>query len=129
MVSATLEEVVLNADVTLFCHTSSILWVRFISVLEYIARLESGDINTLGTFRKLFDLWLSYLRLQPAESSALGQLLEVFDDFGCADGRDRIFALLSLHQGDYSMKADCTLTTSEVYLRFAEEVIRGGLLT
>jgi hypothetical protein len=39
---------VLNADVTLFCHTSSILWVRFISVLEL-----AGD-NDLGVTTEIF---------------------------------------------------------------------------
>jgi hypothetical protein len=123
-----IQEVVLNSDVSLFCHTSSISWVRFISILEDIARLDSGVPKVISTFRKLFDLWLTFLRSGFDGGNTLGELLEAFEDYGCADSRDRIFALLIIQMGEHTVQADYSLSTQEVYTKFAEEALRDGRL-
>jgi hypothetical protein len=103
-------------------------WARFINIVEDIARLESGVPKVISAFRKMFDLWYTYLRYEIDSDCEPGHFLEAFDDFDCADGRDRIFALLSLNQGKYAVKPDYTVDTQEVYTKFAEENIRKGRL-
>jgi len=109
-----IQEVVLHVDVTLFCHTSSISWARFINIVKDIARLESKFLRVISAFRKMFDLWFTYLRYEVDSDCELGHFLEAFDDIDCVDVRDRVFALLSLIQGTYAVKPDCTVDTQEV---------------
>ncbi|KAI1405950.1 heterokaryon incompatibility protein-domain-containing protein [Hypoxylon fuscum] len=88
-----IQEVVLNADVLLCCRHEELSWVRLVHCLSIVNRLPSdtGSLNTVLTMTSLWNRWV--LNHNDKKSRGILDLLDAFDNFGCFDDRDRLFAL------------------------------------
>lgn len=109
-----IQEVVFNLDVVLVDGDSEMSWTRFMSTLhllrDYRERNRDAQTSQPDTAIQLVaDLWKfnSGFEGNKAGDNQLGmmRLLRTFENHGCADGRDRIFAL-------YSMANDIVSTTA-----------------
>jgi hypothetical protein len=142
-----IQEIVMNADVILFCGTSSMTWVRFTAALSNHRHLQprgtlSINQHRLDAIQAITNLWrqhssISVLPTQERSSFAPGGILEIVNKFwgyGCTDPRDRIFALYSMtmdiqpstYQGNIPcvrMDVDYSSSVAQVYQDFASACI------
>ncbi|KAJ5613918.1 hypothetical protein N7528_007572 [Penicillium herquei] len=97
-----IQEVVLNSDVHLFCNDVDISLVRMfhaLNVLQGSTLLEQVDPHVLNALRMIYDLWSKWsLEGGQTQKPELMDLLCKFDTFGCADDRDRLYAILGVAQ-------------------------------
>ncbi|KAJ5703951.1 hypothetical protein N7493_011089 [Penicillium malachiteum] len=105
-----IQEVVLNSDVHLFCTDVEISLVRVfhaLNVLQGSTLLEQVDHHVLNALLMIYDLWCKWsLRGEQIEKPELIGLLCKFDTFGCADDRDRLYAILGLAQNPVLQKPE-----------------------
>jgi hypothetical protein len=108
-----IQEVVFNLDITLMADNLELSWVRFVGALHSLRDQTAEDIGSFGqaygAIQLVVDLWKYNSGFQQVEASEqrLGmlRLLTAFQRHGCADDRDRLFAL-------YSMANDILPTSS-----------------
>ncbi|KAI0834873.1 heterokaryon incompatibility protein-domain-containing protein [Hypoxylon sp. FL0890] len=127
------QEVVLSPNVTLFCGLVEMSWVRLLQVVGLAwpsdrERNCSSVVKTMGTiWRRQFIGSEFSSRLDQA--TGILNLLESFENLGCADPRDRIYALAGLSSDtvlspDFQAKGEkvmvsYSLPVEEVYIDFA----------
>ncbi|KAE9583966.1 hypothetical protein CGMCC3_g442 [Colletotrichum fructicola] len=158
-----IQEVVRNHAVSLHCTSNSLQWLRLMTSIRMLGE-ETGTSNqqAMDALCQMQRLWR---RLVLLEDSGPGHTLlenfHAFSHFGCANPRDRIFALAAL-SSDVSMTReprypkrnfradpvgsicwakpqpqerlfrivpDYNKKWRKVYISFAAEVIRNGLLS
>jgi hypothetical protein len=141
------QEIVMNADIELICGTSSITWLRFTVALEYYLQNFHMDRSFMHSLRfaalqTIAGLWYKHsdvgiLRTRKTLSSTYTNILDLvdtFQDHGCSDPRDRIFALYNMtediqpcnYQGNMPcVRMDVKYSSSiqEVYQNFASACI------
>ena len=94
------QESVLNSDVLIVCGSAEISWLRFNMIAQAV--LSSGatgmrNSQAATSLTMMFDLWKNWALAVPgADQCRMVRLLERFDHFQCGDGRERIYAFLSL---------------------------------
>jgi len=137
-----IQEVSLNPDVVLHCGAAELSWPRFILALEILAKyLDEGTARPAGldSLLKLGSLWRTWTLLDDAQKDCeLLDLLDSFHHFGCAEEKDRLFALVglatdvrtTLHQDStsrrMSISTDYSLSVGEVYRTFALQRMQSG---
>ncbi|KAI8167998.1 hypothetical protein K4K49_003913 [Colletotrichum sp. SAR 10_70] len=101
----------------MYCRTASLSWVRLTTTITRLGNdirtSNKQAVNALGQMR---NIWKRTVLLE--ESGAGHTLLEnfhAFDHFGCADPRDRIFALAAL-SSDVSMNKEPKYPKRDVYI-------------
>jgi hypothetical protein len=103
------QEVVMNTDVILHCGTSSITWLRFTAAMKVHEYLQSSgksliNQNKLDALQVIIELWKQhntigasrYLNDSDNALESISYLVGKFRAYGCADPRDRIFALYNM---------------------------------
>ncbi|KAI1410533.1 heterokaryon incompatibility protein-domain-containing protein [Hypoxylon sp. FL1857] len=127
------QEVVLSPNVTLFCSLAEMSWVRLLQIIGLAwpsdrERNCSSVVKTMGTIwrRQFIGSEFSH-RLDQA--TGILNLLESFEDLGCADPRDRIYALAGLSSDtvltpDFQPKGEkimvsYSIPVEQVYIDFA----------
>jgi hypothetical protein len=139
-----IQEIVMNADVILFCGTSSMTWVRFSEAFSnYLYLQPQGtrlvDLKRLEVLRNITRVWAQHnlpglLRSRSVAQESIVDLVETFSGYGCADPRDHIFALYSMTQdiqpSNYlgslrcvRMDVNYSASIREVYQEFASACI------
>ncbi|KAH9231835.1 hypothetical protein K456DRAFT_1763076 [Colletotrichum gloeosporioides 23] len=112
-----IQEVVRNQDVTLYCRSASLSWVRLTTTAKRLGKnLSMTNQPALNALSQMRNIWKRTVLLE--ESGAGHTLLEnfhAFDHFGCADPRDRIFALAAL-SSDVSMSKEPKYPRRDVYV-------------
>lgn len=134
-----IQEVVFNLDVVLIDGASEMSWTRFISTLHLLRDYRQRQLDTQvsdseAAIQLVADLWKYNSGFEGSEAGdkqlGIMRLLRTFENHGCADGRDRIFALYSMAndivpaQGmpsptKISMDIDYTIDIAGVYKTFA----------
>jgi hypothetical protein len=150
-----IQEVVLNTDVSLFCGTWELSWLRLMTLVKACARFAPSEtsVRALRSLSSMNDLWHRWAYDQSSEKDcSLSRLLDAFDRFECSDDRDRIYALTSLAEGlttstpprdkdrrssksshesdklseEFSIYVDYSLSTEEVYTVNAGNIVNFG---
>jgi hypothetical protein len=137
-----IQEVALNPDVLLHCGTAELSWTRFILALEILNKyLETGAARpaALDSLLRLGSLWRAWSLLDDARTDCeLLDLLDSFHHFGCAEERDRLFALvglatdvrMTLHSSPkvrrMNISIDYSLSVEEVYRMYALQRMQSG---
>ncbi|KAI1143636.1 heterokaryon incompatibility protein-domain-containing protein [Hypoxylon sp. FL0543] len=94
------QEVVLSPNVTLFCGVAEMSWLRLLQVVG-LAWPSDRERNCSSVVKTMATIWRRQF-IGGEFSSRLDQatgilnLLESFENLGCADPRDRIYALAGL---------------------------------
>jgi hypothetical protein len=144
-----IQEIVMNADVVLFCGMSSMTWTRFPVALSNYRYIQTPatrlvDQHKLDALETITKVWAQHNLTdrsqtgtrggQPAEQESIFDLVETFSGYGCADPRDQIFALYSMTQdiqssnyvGDLRcvrMDVDYSSSIRQIYQQFASACI------
>ncbi|KAF5497478.1 Heterokaryon incompatibility protein 6, OR allele [Colletotrichum siamense] len=102
-----IQEVVRNHDVEMHCGTTSLSWTKLIAITSKLGKLIGAkNRQAIDSVIQMRNIWKSLVLLE--ETGAGHSLLEnfhAFSHFGCADPRDRIFALAAL-SSDVSMTTE-----------------------
>ncbi|KAI8948217.1 heterokaryon incompatibility protein-domain-containing protein [Xylaria longipes] len=134
-----IQEIVLNPNVTFFCGTISVPWLRIALLLNFVPKENSSPpILHLHALREMWDKHNRMSLPNPHESESetgIVYLLSSFSDTDCADARDRIYALAGLasdvvfddykgrrKEGRILVRIDYTRSVQQVYHEFAMEV-------
>ncbi|KAH7087846.1 heterokaryon incompatibility protein-domain-containing protein [Paraphoma chrysanthemicola] len=102
-----IQEITLNIDVLLFCGSYQLSWARLAAAVGILQKKKLWEKVLTGrphikALKKTIDLWMQQGLVRSSDSlsnrvreprSAFTDLMESYRDFGCADDRDRIFAL------------------------------------
>lgn len=145
-----IQEIVLNIDVVLLCGDTQMTWARLIAALKNLRTHDEtwkhivAHRRQIASLEAIADLWLLHSRVgnEPLERLEAWQpeecfidLMDQFPGFGCADDRDRIFALFNLssgitdklfRQGTINMSVDYSKPTHQTYATFALACLRSG---
>lgn len=147
-----IQEVVLNANVLLFAGCEELPWARLaqaqagsplnsVPILPYLIDLWMSMVlqSTIPN-----SLWFRSSRSSQSKTPhvRICDLLRVFDRCECADPRDRIFAFSSIStdvsfsqpqlldvgqdDGRKAFEIDYTMSTEQVYAKFARHLIESG---
>ncbi|EPE30305.1 hypothetical protein GLAREA_13028 [Glarea lozoyensis ATCC 20868] len=124
----TLQEVVLNPDVTIMCGYSEVPWNTFMAFVEGIQRskpiLQVSPDESTGYQQSL---QRSFSRQQFARSSSqkMSDLLLQHRGLKASDPRDNVYALLGLASDMSKSKflPDYSKSISEVYKRLTREIV------
>ena len=130
-----IQETVLSQQVTLFCGTERLSWLPLVSMVAEVFPGTETQARAVRSVLAMFDLWKLWAMRHPHNGQCrLSQLLGTFDHFGCADGRDRIYAISGLaedvhgNEGGLSIVPDYGLSTEKLYTKVAESFVRSGQL-
>lgn len=148
-----IQEVVFNTDVILFCGTSEITWVRFVTALgvlqkAFVGVMSSGDSQRIEVLQVIGRLWKRHAMGDEAGTygdyglTTSEKILKLVNEFGlyeCTDARDRIFAVCSMasdvrttHEADdidsmyVHLNIDYAADILQTYQRFAVACIDSG---
>ncbi|KAK3393511.1 heterokaryon incompatibility protein-domain-containing protein [Podospora didyma] len=147
-----IQEVVLNANIAMFCGESTELsFLKFAHVLQRLPPTWSS--SGTASLVAMYDLWRHWAMGQESMGQCgLLRLIDAFEHFGCMDGRDRIFTLATLaeditakttregeggldpsaHAQQQQWNAEVLVnyanTVEEVYTRTAEMIVNSGHL-
>jgi hypothetical protein len=146
------QEIVLNIDVVLLCGDTKMTWARLIAALENLRTHDEtwkhivAHRRQIATLEAIANLWLLHsgvgnerlpmfgLSERHREESFI-DLMDHFRGFGCADDRDRIFALFNLssgitdkpfRQGTINMSVDYSKPIHQTYATFALACLRSS---
>lgn len=136
------QEAVVNPDVTVFCGTETMSLIRLFNLVHWLGSKTDPLLKPVRAMKELWDK-LAYGSTRPAEDEEdeedeelspsteawenpqihgslcpMAELMERFDNFDCADPRDRIYALSGL-QSCVNITPDYDRTTEDVYIDFA----------
>ncbi|KAI0016047.1 heterokaryon incompatibility protein-domain-containing protein [Xylariomycetidae sp. FL0641] len=115
------QEVALNANVTMCCGGIQIPWMRLVQFLESSKTWADANLSPVYFLCKLWqDLMTNKRAIAPVE------LLEDFRDSDCQDPRDRLFALAGLIE--LAITPSYQTTFADIYIKFAEAQIQRGRL-
>jgi hypothetical protein len=147
-----IQEIVLNIDVVLLCGDTKMTWARLIAALENLRTHDEtwkhivAHRRQIATLEAIADLWLLHsgvgnerlpmfgLSERHREESFI-DLMDHFRGFGCADDRDRIFALFNLSSGitdkpfrrnQINMAVDYSKPIHQTYATFALACLRSS---
>ncbi|KAI1381290.1 heterokaryon incompatibility protein-domain-containing protein [Hypoxylon crocopeplum] len=109
------QEVVLNANVILYCCQEELAWVQLASRMSSIKNVPPV-LTSYETLSAMVNLWKAWVLGNANEPPNMVQLLESFDTFECFDARDRLYALAGL-AGDISTDQQQVLPSKHIPLR------------
>ncbi|KAI0145758.1 heterokaryon incompatibility protein-domain-containing protein [Hypoxylon sp. NC0597] len=94
------QEVVLSPNVTLFCSLAEMSWLRLLQVVG-LAWPSDRERNCSSVVKAMGTIWRrqfigSEFSSRLDQATTILNLLESFENLGCADPRDRIYALAGL---------------------------------
>ncbi|XXH04155.1 hypothetical protein Hte_010568 [Hypoxylon texense] len=125
-----IQEVSLNPNIILCCGTAMIPWLTILRVPSKIRERKRIPKHAIDTFRSLWEFHV----LDTGRQLGILDLLSVFSDAGCADARDRIYAIAGLasdvdfgspkaSHGKVAIEIDYTKSTEQVFRDFGVAVI------
>ncbi|KAI0179480.1 heterokaryon incompatibility protein-domain-containing protein [Hypoxylon sp. FL1284] len=125
-----IQEVARNPNIVLYCGTTTIPWLMVLRVPSRIRERGQTYKSHIDTFRRLWEFHV----LSTGRQLGILDLLSAFSEAGCADARDRIYALAGLASdvtfgeadttsGKIAIKVDYTKSTELVFKDFGTAVI------
>lgn len=147
------QELVLNSSVSFFCGNVELAWQRLIRVVKCV--YTKNEINSSTSLKTAVDLWSLWQKCnipiaessitkstfksslkpsKPSKPEHILDLMDSFDHFDCIDARDRIYAFTALAKVFDSARYNVDFTidyaqaTEQVYVDFAEALVRAGLM-
>lgn len=131
-----IQEVVGHADVDLLCGAEEMGWLPLMALAMNVFEDVKAAPAVVTSALMMYDLWRMCVVGEPRSGKCrLTKLLERFEHFGCADDRDRIYALAGLAEDGHGDDAlapinmDYSVSTEQLYTRFAEQLIKAGYLS
>jgi hypothetical protein len=146
-----IQEVAFNSEVRLIYGDVELTWTRFVGAISILSTLNLETANpetrAWSSLARLARLWRHHALFEQfsitGENYPDTDILKLMDDFdqhGCADPRDRIFALYNMasnmrpstatsHHDDILMDIDYSLDLKQMYEAFALACMRAGKLT
>lgn len=92
-----IQEVVLNTNVELHCGAEKLLFSHLGLTVLGLTSSSSSNSKEMQAIVRMFRLWTSWSLKQPQKGTLnFLTLMQDFEHFGCADGRDRIYTLAAL---------------------------------
>ncbi|KAI4862008.1 heterokaryon incompatibility protein-domain-containing protein [Hypoxylon rubiginosum] len=125
-----IQEVSLNPNIVLYCGTAMIPWLTILRVPSKIREQKRIPKHPIETFRNLWEFHV----LDTGRQLGILGLLSAFSEAGCADARDRIYALAGLASdvtfedremslGKVVIEIDYTKSIEQVFRDFGAAVI------
>ncbi|KAI1378382.1 heterokaryon incompatibility protein-domain-containing protein [Hypoxylon crocopeplum] len=129
------QEVVLSPSVALFCGLAEMSWLRLLQVVDLAwPSDQTSDISVVQTMGAIWKR--QFISSEPGSNSSpvtgILNLLHSFASLGCADARDRIYALAGLASDttvvrygfgrdprEATVQVSYTLPAEDVYVEFA----------
>ena len=146
-----IQEVAFNSEVRLIYGDVELTWTRFVGAISILSTLNLETANpetrVWSSLPRLARLWRHHALFEQfsitGENYPDTDILKLMDDFdqhGCADPRDRIFALYNMasnmrpstatsHHRDILMDIDYSLDLKQTYEAFALACMRAGGLS
>jgi hypothetical protein len=146
-----IQEVAFNSEVRLIYGDVELSWTRFVGAISILSTLNLETANpetrVWSSLPRLARLWRHHALFEQfsitGENYPDTDILKLMDDFdqhGCADPRDRIFALYNMasnmrpstvtsHRHDILMDIDYSWDLKQTYEAFALACIGAGKLT
>ncbi|KAI2616525.1 heterokaryon incompatibility protein-domain-containing protein [Hypoxylon sp. NC1633] len=150
-----IQEVVLNPEVTLVCGPVEVPWPKLQTLVgDLYQEAKADERRAMMSMMAMTDLWLTHaaptssrkVRFRPNFDErvrvGIAGLMDVFDDFGCANDHDKIYALGALavdmkppggepvdsyqSREDVVLRAKYDLSVQDAYINFAAAAIRAG---
>ncbi|KAI1388990.1 heterokaryon incompatibility protein-domain-containing protein [Hypoxylon trugodes] len=123
-----IQEVSLNPNILLFCGASMIPWLRLLLIPQRIWGSDTAPKHLVQSFRSL---WESHVLA--GRPLRILEILAEFSEAGCADDRDRIYAIAGLapdvafvddesSSDKIIININYTKSTQEIYRDFAVSV-------
>ncbi|KAF3809590.1 hypothetical protein GCG54_00012876 [Colletotrichum gloeosporioides] len=112
-----IQEIVRNHDVSMHCGSSSLSWTRLIAILARLGT-DTGTTNqqAVDALTQMRNLWRRTVLLEDTKvGHTLLENMHTFSHFGCADDRDRLFALAAL-SSDVSMAKEPRYPKRNIYV-------------
>lgn len=130
-----IQEVVGHPDRELICGEEETGWLPLMLMVTVVFRRFKAPPAVVTSVLMMYNLWRMWV-LGEARSGKcrLMNLLERFEHFGCGDDRDRIYAIAGLAEDGHGddalvpMSMDYTVSTEQLYTKFAEDLIKAGYL-
>lgn len=123
-----IQELVLSPEPVLYCSSENLSWMRLVSLVTHVDEVPQ-QFKGIQLMIALWRQWMFGDQTGDLPGLQLLQLLSDFDNYQCADGRDRIYALAGLSsearlrsRDDFSGQIDYSLSTETVYTWYAEAV-------
>lgn len=131
------QEAVINIDVTMYCGDEKMSLVRLFDIVKDMYSLSEHQPARLQSLLEMDNLWNEYARGHVSDISfrlcngnrpcpTVG-IMDKFEHFGCADPRDRVYAISSL-QKCMKIAPHYRLSPEQVYLNFASSMRNHGQL-
>jgi hypothetical protein len=146
------QEIVLNIDVVLLCGDTQMTWARLTAALKNLRTHDEiwkhivSHRQQIASLEAIANLWLLHSGAgneclpisgtsKQHRQECFIDLMDQFQGFGCADDRDRIFALFNLssgitdkpfRQGTINMSADYSKSIHQTYATFALACLRSS---
>ncbi|KAB2100272.1 hypothetical protein AG0111_0g11270 [Alternaria gaisen] len=146
-----IQEVAFNPEVRLIYGDVELTWTRFVGAISILSTLNLETANpetrVWSSLPRLARLWRHHALFEQFSTTGenypdtdILKLMDDFDQHGCADPRDRIFALYNMvsnmrpstatsHHRDILMDIDYSLDLKQTYEAFALACMRAGKLT
>ena len=125
-----IQEVVLNADVVLFCNQLEITWTRLWAGMHSIRKgwpngppIPDRWHLALDSMYNLWEIYSSKRKDDQAKATNMLDLLYHFEGFECSQRRDRLLAL-SAFKG--SLNISYSTDYEKVFFKFAVSAIQNG---
>lgn len=122
------QEAVINTDVMMYCGVEKMSLLRLFDIVKDINSLSEHQPARLKSFLRMGDLWNEHARGHASEFSSgrcngdrkcpTVDIMERFEHFGCADPRDRVYAISTL-QKCMRIIPDYRLSPEQVFTNFA----------
>jgi hypothetical protein len=146
-----IQEVAFNSEVRLIYGDVELTWTRFVGAISILSTLNLETANpetrVWSSLARLARLWRHHALFEQFSTTDenypdtdILKLMNDFDQHGCADPRDRIFALYNMasnmrpstatsHHDDILMDIDYSWDLKQTYEAFALACMRAGKLT
>lgn len=122
------QEAVINTDVTMYCEVEKMSLVRLFDVAKDVHSLSEYQPARIQSLLVMGNLWNEYARGHASDiphgrcdgsrPCPTIDIMERFEHFGCADPRDRVYAISSL-QKCMKIVPDYRLSSEKVFINFA----------
>lgn len=131
------QEAVINTDVTMDCGVEKMSLVRLFDIVKDMHSLSESQPARLQSLLVMGNLWNEFARghasdIPPGRCDGnrpcpTVDIMDRFEHFGCADPRDRVYAISSL-QKCMRIAPDYRLSPEQVYLNFTSSMCDHGQL-
>lgn len=130
------QKVVGHPDVKLLCGVEETGWLPLMALATNVFRHAKAAPAVVTSALMMYDLWRMGVLGEPRSGKCRRMtLLERFEHFGCADDRDRIYALAGLAEDGHGddplvpIPMDYSMSAEQLYIKLTETLVEAGHLS